>query len=194
MNAILCCFFHKIPFFSARIKNMFMIGKFIRLIIGGFLFLGAIALFIQVMIGWGILAVLVSGIFVLFHFKNEKNMVSFLFLRKGKFSAVDAILSKVKHPEKMINSQEAYYYYLKGLVETQKNNRKEAEKTFKKALSTGLRMTNDQAMAKLQLSGIYLSQRNKKLSQYYLQEAKKLDKQKILSEQIKEVEYMMKRM
>ncbi len=172
---------------------MFMIGKFIRLIIGGFLCIGAVALFIQGMIGWGILAVLTAGLFVLFHFKNEKNLMAFLFLRKNKFAAVDTILSKVKKPENMIDSQEAYYYYLKGLVETQKNNRREAEKTFKKALSTGLRMKNDQAMAKLQLSGIYLSQRNKKLSKYYLQEAKKLDKQKILSEQIKEVEYMMKR-
>ncbi len=170
-----------------------MIGKFIRLILGGIICIGAVALFVQGEIGWGILTVLIAGLVVLFHFKNEKNLMAFLFLRKNKFTAVDMILSKVKHPENMIDSQEAYYYYLKGLVETQKNNRKEAEKTFKKALTTGLRMKNDQAVAKLQLSGIYLSQRNKKLSKYYLQEAKKLDKQKILSDQIKEIEYMMKR-
>ncbi len=170
-----------------------MIGKFIRLILGGIICIGAVALFVQGEIGWGILTVLIAGLVVLLHFKNEKNLMAFLFLRKNKFTAVDMILSKVKHPENMIDSQEAYYYYLKGLVETQKNNRKEAEKTFKKALTTGLRMKNDQAVAKLQLSGIYLSQRNKKLSKYYLQEAKKLDKQKILSDQIKEIEYMMKR-
>ncbi|MCW3786460.1 hypothetical protein [Plebeiibacterium sediminum] len=170
-----------------------MIGKYIRLILGGIICIGAVALFMEGEIGWGILTVLIAGLVVFFHFKNEKNLMAFLFLRKNKFAAVDMILSKVKHPENMIDTQEAYYYYLKGLVETQKNNRREAEKTFKKALSTGLRMKNDQAVAKLQLSGIYLSQRNKKLSKYYLQEAKKLDKQKILSDQIKEIEYMMKR-
>ncbi len=171
-----------------------MIGKNIRLIIGGLLCLGAVALFIQGIIGWGVWSVIFAGLLVLFHFKNEMNILAFLFLRRSKFGMVEKVLGNVKHPENMIKRQEAYYYYLTGIVETQKNNRSKAEKSFKKALSGGLKMKNDRAVAMLNLSGLYLSQRNKKLSRYYLQEAKKLDEHKLLTDQIKEIEYMMKRM
>lgn len=170
-----------------------MIRKYVRLIIAGILFLGSILLFVQAIIGYGVLAVLVSGIFVLFHFKNEKNLIAFYFVRKNKFEASGKILGRVKNPENMIKSQEAYYYYLSGLVEAQKQKNAQAEKHFKKALDTGLRLKTDQAVAKLNLSGIALSKRNKKLATYYLQEAKKLDKSKMLTAQIREIEGMMKR-
>lgn len=170
-----------------------MIRKYVRLIIAGILFLGSILLFIQALVGTGILVVLLSGIFVLFHFKNEKNLIAFYFVRKNKFEASDKMLKRVKHPENMIKSQEAYYYFLSGLIESQKQKNSMAEKLFKKALNTGLRMDTDRAMANLNLSGITLSKRNKKLATYYLQEAKKLDKQKMLTAQIREIESMMKR-
>lgn len=170
-----------------------MLSNIIRLIIAGILLLGSIFLFIKSFIGLGILAVFLSGLFVLLYFKNEKNLIAFYFLRKNKFQSAGKVLSGVKRPERMIKSQEAYYYYLSGLINSQEHNNSQAEKQFKKALNTGLRMKTDKAVANLNLSGIYLSRRNKKLSKYYLQEAKSLDKQKMLSAQIKEVEHMMKR-
>ncbi len=171
-----------------------MIGKFLRLIIAVLLCVASVGLFIEGIVGWGVVVDIIAGFFVLFHFKNEMNLLAFYFVRKNNFPKAEAILSKVKHPERMIKSQEAYFYFLSGLAESQKQQRNsKAEKFLKKALSTGLRMTNDQAMAKLNLSGIYLSQRNKKLSSYYLKETKKLDKRKILTTQIREVEAMMKR-
>lgn len=170
-----------------------MIRKYVRLIIAGILFLGSILLFVQAIIGYGVLAVLVSGIFVLFHFKNEKNLIAFYFVRKNKFAKAERILSKIKHPENMIKGQEAYYYYLSGLVDAQSNRTSQGEKNFKKALETGLRVSTDQAVARLNLSGICLSKRNKKLAKYHLQECKKLDKHKALTAQIREIEGMMKR-
>ena len=170
-----------------------MIRKYVRLIIAGILLLGSILLFVQAIIGYGVLAVLVSGIFVLFHFKNEKNLITFYFVRKNKFAKAERILSKIKHPENMIKGQEAYYYYLSGLVDAQSNRTSQGEKNFKKALEIGLRVSTDQAVARLNLSGICLSKRNKKLAKYHLQECKKLDKHKALTAQIREIEGMMKR-
>lgn len=171
-----------------------MIGKFIRIIIAVILCLVSTALFVNGIIGWGIVAVVVAGFSVLLHFKNEMNLLAFYFVRKNKMAKAEGILSKVKHPERMIKSQEAYYYFLTGLAEAQKGMRNtKAEKLLKKSISLGLRMTNDQAMAKLNLAGIYMSQRNKKLAAYYIRETKKLDKQKVLTDQIREVEHMMKR-
>ncbi|TLX73007.1 DUF2892 domain-containing protein [Labilibacter sediminis] len=170
-----------------------MLGKYIRLIIAVVLCSAAAFLFVNGLVGWGVTALIVAAFFILFHFKNESNLLAFYFIRKSKFDKADAILSKTKNPEKMIKSQEAYYYYLNGLILSQKHQTSKAEKSLKKALSTGLRMKNDQAMAKLNLAGIYLSQRNKKLATYYIKETKKLDKRKLLSAQIKEIEAMMKR-
>lgn len=168
--------------------------KYLRLVIAGILFTGSIVLFVNGSVSMGIWALLVSEIFVLFHFKNEMNLTAFYLVRKNKFQAAGRVLSRVKHPESMIQRQEAYYYFLCGLIDSQKNNVSSADKNFKKALNTGLHMTNDQAIAKLNLSGIALSQRNKKLAAHYLQETKKLDKGKLLTAQIREIEDMMKRM
>lgn len=170
-----------------------MIGKYIRLIIAVIVCIVSAVLFVIGIIGWGIVAVLVSALLVLLHFKNEMNLLAFYFLRKNKFAKAETILNKVNHPERMIKSQEAYFYFLTGLIQSQNQKSSIAEKSLKKALSTGLRTENDQAMAKLNLSGIYLSQRNKKLATYYLRETKKLDKRKMLTAQIREVESMMKR-
>jgi tetratricopeptide (TPR) repeat protein len=170
-----------------------MLGKYIRLILAILITVISVFLFVNSFAGWGMLAAVIALLFVLFQFKNEMNLLAFFFIRRNKFSKAESILSKVKRPEKMMRSQEAYYYYLLGLVQAQTHQPSKAEKSFKKALSTGLRLNSDQAMAKLNLAGFYLSKRNKKLAKIHLMDAKKLDKQKMLTAQIKEVENMMKR-
>nr|WP_321450969.1 hypothetical protein [uncultured Carboxylicivirga sp.] len=171
-----------------------MLRKFIRLVLAVLIIISSVFLYIYGQGGLGTLAVFVGLLLVLFQFKNEMNLLAFLFIRKNKFAKAESVLSKVKHPEHMMKTQEAYYYYLLGLSQAQTQKLSMAEKSLKKALSTGLRMKSDQAMARLSLAGFYLSKRNKKVAKIHLMEAKKLDKQKMLTAQIKEVESIMKRM
>ena len=65
-------------------------------------------------------------------------------------------------------------------------NMNAAEKFFKDAVSLGLSMDHDLAMAKLNLAGIAFTKRRK-------QEAQKLDKRDMLSEQIKMMKQQMKK-
>jgi Tfp pilus assembly protein PilF len=102
-------------------------------------------------------------------------------------------LDRIKYPEKLIKSQQAYYNYLNGLISTQTQSLGKAETYFKKALNLGLNMKADQSMANLNLAGIYMSKRNKRVAQHYLKEAKNLDDKKLLSDQIKEMEKHMKK-
>lgn len=180
-------------FVALNFKKSIMVKKYLRLVIAGILLVGSVLLFVKGLISMGILVLFISGLFVLVHFKNEMNLLAFYFVRKNKLQKAAKVLAWVKHPETMIKGQEAYYYYLSALIEVQSHKNSLAEKNFKKALKVGLRLKNDQAVAKLNLSGIALSQRNKKLATYYLQESKKLDKQKMLTAQIREIEGMMKR-
>ena len=69
----------------------------------------------------------------------------------------------------------------------------ESERYFKKAIALGLSMDHDLAMAKLNLSGIAFSKRRKQEAQKLLTEATKLDKQGMLSDQIKQMKDNMKR-
>jgi len=144
-------------------------------------------------IGNGIMLILLIGLVVLFIFKDERILWAFYQLRKNRPEKARAMLDKIQRPELLIKSQEAYYYYLQGLIESQLNSLTKAEKFFKRALSIGLRMNHDIAMAKLNLAGICLAKRKKREATQYLSEAKKLDKHKMLSDQIKMIQEQLKR-
>jgi hypothetical protein len=72
-------------------------------------------------------------------------------------------------------------------------NMNDAEKYFKNAVSLGLSMDHDLAMAKLNLAGIAFTKRRKLEAQKLLQEAQKLDKRDMLTEQIKMMKQQMKK-
>jgi hypothetical protein len=72
-------------------------------------------------------------------------------------------------------------------------NLTKSESWMRKALSTGLRMKQDRALAKMQLSAMAMTKRKKKEAQLLLSEAKKLDNKGLLADQIKMLQQQMKR-
>jgi tetratricopeptide (TPR) repeat protein len=170
-----------------------MYNKQIKIALIALVTLFAIYQFYLINIFYGIMLLLLAGLILLTIFRNEYIMASFYFMRKGDINNADKYIKKIKYPEKLVKNQRAYYYFLNGLIETQMRGMNKAEKFFKLALNTGLRMKNDQAVANLNLAGIYLAKRNKKVATHYLQEAKKADKHKLLSDQVKEFEKHMKK-
>ena len=92
----------------------------------------------------------------------------------------------------MTKKEVGYYNYLRGIISSQ-TNLTIAEKFFKKAISIGLSMDHDLAMAKLSLAGILIQKRRKREATTLLNEAKKIDKQKMLTDQIKMMQQQMKR-
>lgn len=144
-------------------------------------------------IGNGILFIFITALLVLSLFRHERIMWAFIQLRRQKFAKADRILDGIKQPHHLMRSQEAYYYYLRGLIQSQMQNITPSEKYFKKALATGLRMKQDQAVAKLNLAGIAVMKRRKREAINLITEVKKLDKHKLLNEQIKMIQTQMKR-
>lgn len=170
-----------------------MYNKIIKLIIAAGILAYAVYQFTENYIGNGIMLVLLSGIFVFLYFKNEFILLAFLRLRKQDFAGATKWLSKIKNPESaLVTKQQGYYNFLHGIMVSQ-TNMNEAEKYFKKAISLGLSMNHDLAMAKLNLAGIAFSKRRKQEAQRLLSEAQKLDKQGMLTEQIKMMKDNMKR-
>lgn len=170
-----------------------MYNKIIKLIIAAGIIAFAVYQIIEGYIGNGIMLILLSLIFVFLYFKNEFILLAFLKLRKQDFEGAKSWLNKIKKPESaLVKKQQGYFNYLHGIMVSQ-SNMNEAEKYFKKAISLGLSMDNDLAMAKLNLAGIAFSKRRKQEAQKLLSEAQKLDKQGMLAEQIKMMKDNMKR-
>ena len=170
-----------------------MLNRIIKYILVALSFGWMIFQFYQGNIGNGILFFFITGIFVLSLFRHELIMLAFLHVRRGKMEKAEKTLEKIRHPEALPKGQEAYYYFLKGLILSQGNQFTRSEKLFRKAINTGLRMKQDEAVAKLNLAGIAIMKRRKREAINLLSEVKKLDKRKLLDDQVKMVQQQMKR-
>ncbi len=170
-----------------------MYNKNIKLVLAGLILIYAVYQFVEGNIGNGIALVLLAGIFVFFYFRNEMILLSFLRMRKQDLEGTERWLQKIKNPESALTKkQQGYYNYLYGIIYSQKNLT-QAEKYFRKAIKLGLNMNYDLAMAKLSLAGIAMQKRRKREATMLLQEAKKLDKNNMLTDQIKMMQQQMKR-
>ena len=169
-----------------------MYNKEIKIALALIILAYSIFLFNSGEIGYGIVVLIIMGLVILSIFKDERIVKAFYHLRKNEMQKAASTLSKIKHPEKLIKSQEAYFYYLNGLIlsQTQMN---QSEKFFKKALSIGLRTDTDKAVAKLNLAGLAMSRRKKREATTLITEAKKLDKHNMLDEQLKMMKQQLKR-
>lgn len=170
-----------------------MYNKNIKLVITALILAFAVYQFTENNIGNGISLIFLSLIFVFLYFKNEFILLAFLRLRKQDFPGAKRWLDKIKNPSSaLVKKQEGYYNYLHGIMVSQ-TNMNEAEKYFKKALTLGLAMDHDLAMAKLNLAGISFSKRRPQEAKLLLNEAQKLDKRNMLADQIKMMKDSMKK-
>ncbi|WP_298486629.1 DUF2892 domain-containing protein [uncultured Maribacter sp.] len=170
-----------------------MFNKNLKLVIAALIIAYAVYQFIEGNIGNGISLLLLSSIFIFLYFRNEIILLSFLRMRKQDLAGTEKWLSKIKNPEAALTvKQQGYFNYLHGIINSQTNLTK-AEKFFKKAIKLGLTMDYDLAMAKLSLAGIAMQKRRKREATSLLSEAKKLDKNKMLTDQIKMMQQQMKK-
>ena len=170
-----------------------MYPKYIKLILATLILIYSIFQFSENNIGNGIALIFLMIIFIFLYFKNEIILLAFLRLRKQDFDGTEKWLNKIKNPESALTKKQVgYYNYLRGIISSQ-TNLTIAEKFFKKAIAIGLSMNHDLAMAKLSLAGILIQKRRKREATTLLNEAKKIDKQKMLSDQIKMMQQQMKR-
>jgi len=171
-----------------------MFHRNIKLILAALMVIAGIWQMVEGYIGNGIFLILLSAIPVFLYYKNEFILLAFLKLRKQDFAGAKKWLAYIKNPETaLVRKQQGYFNYLHGIMLSQ-TNLIQAEKYFKKAIELGLNMDMDLAVAKLNLAGVALTRRRKLEATNLLNEAKKLDKQNMLKEQITMMKEQMKKM
>jgi tetratricopeptide (TPR) repeat protein len=170
-----------------------MFHKNIKLIIAFLLVALGVWQITERSIGNGIFLILLTFFPIFLYFKNEMILLAFLRLRKQDFPGAQKWLAKIKNPEgALIKKQQGYYNYLNGLMVSQ-TNLNQAEKYFKKAVELGLSMDLDMAVTKLNLAGIAMSRRRKIEATQLIKEVEKLDKHKMLKEQVTMMKQQMKK-
>lgn len=178
-------------------KNMFyniIINKYIKLCFAILIFMISIILFFYLKsIKISLLLLLISTILFLFFFKNEFLIMSFLTFRQGNLKKTKQWLSYIKKPQiQLTKKQQAYYFFLKGLINANYNIRK-SEIYLRTALNLGLKYSYNRAIAKLNLATILASTGKKKEAEQILIDVKKLDKAGLMNEQIKFVKTKLKK-
>jgi len=170
-----------------------LFNKKFKLVIVAILIAFSVYQFYEGFIGNGIMYFFFSLLFLLIYFKNEFLILAFFQLRKQNMIGAEKWLNKIRNPKSALTTkQQGYYNYMRGLIISQ-TNMNQAERFFRNAIDLGLNMDHDLAMAKLNLSGILFTKRRKIEAQKLLKEAQELDKQGMLTEQIKMMKNQMKR-
>jgi hypothetical protein len=134
--------------------------------------------------GWGIVVIFLSALVILTFFRNENMILALNQMRVGNHDKAHVYLKRISRPDLMPKKQHAYILYLKAMLGTQELGFAKSEQMLRKALSLGLRTAQDNSVAKLHLAGICAQTGRKNEATSLLSEAKKLDKNGMMKDQI----------
>jgi tetratricopeptide (TPR) repeat protein len=135
--------------------------------------------------GWGIVFIFVTALIVLSFFRNENMILALNQMRLGNTDKAKKHINRITHPQFLPRKQHAYVLYLQAVMNSQEFGFTKSEQVLRKALALGLRTAQDNAVARMHLSGICAQTGRKNEAISLLSEAKKLDKDGIMKDQIK---------
>jgi tetratricopeptide (TPR) repeat protein len=135
--------------------------------------------------GWGITMIFPLAILIFSFFRHERIILALNQMRIGNTEKAYKHLQKITAPQMMVKRQQAYYYYLIAMLGAQENGMAKSEQLMRKALGLGLRSAMDKAVAHMHLAGMCLQTGRKQEGLKLLDDAKRLDKDGMLTEQIK---------
>ncbi|WP_185876872.1 hypothetical protein [Blattabacterium cuenoti] len=169
-------------------------SKFSKIVLFLLIFFASFLFFLNKNYLLGTFLLLFSLIPIFFIFRNEFLLLAFLKVNKKDMNGLEKYLGYVKNPKSQLTkNQMAYYYFLNGILHSEKNILK-SENYMQKALDFGLKFKQNIAIAKLNLAIASLSKGDKKKANILLLEAKKIDTYGLLHNQIKVIKIQMKKM
>lgn len=161
-----------------------MLGFIIRCAVAAFVLGVNVYSFYSGHWGWGIVAIVPSALVILSFFRNENMILALNQMRLGNQEKAKKYINRITRPDLMPRKQHAYVLYLQAMMNTTELGFVRTEQLLRKAISLGLRTSQDNAVARLQLAGICAQNGRKQEAQSLLAEAKKMDKDGLLKEQI----------
>jgi hypothetical protein len=138
--------------------------------------------------GWGITFLFVTAIIILSFFRNENMILALNQMRVGNTDKAKKYIDRITHPQFLPRRQHAYVLFLKSVMGAQELGFSKSEQMLRKALDLGLRQDQDNAVARMHLAGICAQTGRRPEAVALLAEAKKLDKNGVMRDQIKQMQ------
>lgn len=135
--------------------------------------------------GWGITFIFITALIILSFFRNENMILALNQMRVGNTDKAKKYIDRITHPQFLPRKQHAYILYLKAVMGSQEIGFAKSEQLLRRALELGLRQPEDNAVARMHLAGICAQTGRKNEAISLLGEAKKMDKNGMLKDQIK---------
>ncbi|MFM7684213.1 MAG: tetratricopeptide repeat protein [Bacteroidota bacterium] len=135
--------------------------------------------------GWGITFIFVTALIILSFFRNENMILALNQMRVGNTEKAKKYIDRITHPQFLPRKQHAYILYLKAVMGSQEIGFAKSEQLLRRAIELGLRQPEDNAVARMHLAGICAQTGRKNEAVSLLGEAKKMDKNGMLKDQIK---------
>jgi hypothetical protein len=135
--------------------------------------------------GWGITFIFITALIILSFFRNENVLLALNQMRVGNTDKAKKYIDRISNPEFLPKKQHAYVLFLKAVMGGQELGFANSEKLLRRALELGLRTGEDNAVARMHLAGICAQTGRKNEAVALLGEAKKLDKNGMMRDQIK---------
>ncbi len=135
--------------------------------------------------GWGITFLFITALIILSFFRNENVLLALNQMRVGNTDKAKKYIDRISNPEFLPKRQHAYVLFLKAVMGGQELGFANSEKLLRRAMELGLRTGEDNAVARMHLAGICAQTGRKNEAVALLGEAKKLDKNGMMREQIK---------
>jgi hypothetical protein len=138
--------------------------------------------------GWGITFLFVTALIILSFFRNENMILALNQMRVGNTDKAKKYIDRITHPQFLPRKQHAYILYLKAVMGSQEMGFAKSEQLLRRAIELGLRQPEDNAVARMHLAGICAQTGRKNEAVSLLGEAKKMDKNGMLKDQIKSMQ------
>ena len=135
--------------------------------------------------GWGITFLFVTALIILSFFRNENVLLALNQMRVGNTDKAKKYIDRITNAEYLPKRHQAYVLFLKAVMGGQELGFANSEKLLRSAMDLGLITGEDNAVARMHLDGICAQTGRKNEAVALLAEAKKLDKNGMMRDQIK---------
>ncbi len=169
-----------------------MIRFIIRSIIALASLVFTVALFYNGYWGWGIVMIFALIIIGFTFFRDERMIMALNAMRSGDTEKAGMHVRKITHPQFLPKKQHAYVLFLQAVLGTQELGMAKSEELLRKAMGMGLRTGQDNAVARMHLAGICAQTGRNKEALSLLAEAKKLDENGAMKDQISQMQKQLK--
>ncbi|MDB2656950.1 DUF2892 domain-containing protein [Crocinitomicaceae bacterium] len=165
-----------------------MIGFIIRCVLAAGTLISTYLLFAKGYWGWGITMIIPIFIIGFSFFRNENMILALNQMRVGNTEKAKKYIGRITAPQFLPKKQHAYVLFLQAVLNTQELGFAKSEQLLRRAIEMGLRTDQDNAVARMHLAGICVQTGRRKEAQTLLVEAKKMDKNGMMKDQINQMQ------